>query len=247
VLPANRQRIEAGLDDGAVVLEIGGWADPFPRADWVIDLMPYESRGLYSRSGGGTDAAEERFSAERWIVRDACSSEPYPFEDDYFDFVVCSHTLEDLRDPVRVCSEMNRIARAGYIEVPSRLEEQCPGVNGPWIGWSHHRWLVDIGERSISFVHKPALLHGKLELQVPPTYHRSLPPDRRVCWLFWEGGFDYGERIFHQPEELDWYLGEIVPEHRLSAWTDRRSGWVSRLLRRAGGSAARDGSARGDG
>lgn len=232
MLPANRERIEARLDESAVVLEIGAWADPFPRADWVLDLMPFESRGLYSHAPERTAVAKERFSAERWVARDACSSEPYPFEDDYFDFVVCSHTLEDLRDPVRVCAEMNRIAAAGYIEVPSRLEEQCPGVNGPWVGWSHHRWLVDIEPPSISFVHKPALLHGKPELQVPPSYHRSLPPERRVSWLFWEGTFDFGERIFYDPEDLDRYLGEVVPDEPPAPPGDRSS-WISRLLGRA--------------
>src|SRR5204863_8798249 len=39
---------------------------------------------------------------------------------------------------------INRVGKAGYIEVPSRLEEQTLGVHGPWVGWSHHRWLVDV-------------------------------------------------------------------------------------------------------
>jgi hypothetical protein len=40
-----------------VVLDVGGWGRPFTRADWVLDLMPYETRGLYGRDGTG----EERF------------------------------------------------------------------------------------------------------------------------------------------------------------------------------------------
>ena len=40
-----------GPDD--VVLDIGGWGKPLTRADWVIDLMPYETRGLYGPRPGG--------------------------------------------------------------------------------------------------------------------------------------------------------------------------------------------------
>ena len=43
---------------------------------------------------------------------------PYPFPDKHFDFLICSHVLEHLVDPVRSCSEFSRIAKAGYIEVP---------------------------------------------------------------------------------------------------------------------------------
>src|SRR5215212_2730078 len=118
------------LDAEAVVLDVGGWASPLARADWVIDLMPHETRGLY----GESDPARERFSGERWVERDICARDPWPFADGQFDFAVCSHTLEDVRDPVWVCSELARVARAGYVEVPSRLEEQAFGVHGPWVG-----------------------------------------------------------------------------------------------------------------
>ena len=43
---------------------------------------------------------------------------PYPFPDKHFDFLICSHVLEHLKDPVRTCYEFQRIAKAGYIEVP---------------------------------------------------------------------------------------------------------------------------------
>ena len=43
---------------------------------------------------------------------------PYPFADKEFDFLICSHVLEHLDDPVHACVEFSRIAKAGYIEVP---------------------------------------------------------------------------------------------------------------------------------
>lgn len=43
---------------------------------------------------------------------------PYPFGDKEFDFLICSHVLEHLEDPVRASREFSRIAKAGYLEVP---------------------------------------------------------------------------------------------------------------------------------
>ena len=115
MLDASRDRILRELPDDALVLDIGGWGKPFPRADWVVDVKDYATRGVY-----GSEPGEERFGLKTWVQRDICAAEPLPFEDEQFDFVVCSHTLEDVRDPVWVSSEINRVGRAGYIEVPSR-------------------------------------------------------------------------------------------------------------------------------
>src|SRR5688572_9552071 len=106
MLDESLRRITASLDDSARVLDVGGWARPFTRADWVLDLMPYETRGMLGHAGEG----DERLSAETWVARDICDHEPWPFEYGSFDFVVCSHTLEDLRDPVWVRGELQRVA-----------------------------------------------------------------------------------------------------------------------------------------
>src|SRR5882672_6252258 len=143
MLAASREEILSRLTDSDLVLDVGGWGKPFARADWVIDLMPHETRGIY---GETPDRDAERFSAATWVERDICDREPWPFTDRQFEFAICSQTLEDVRDPVWVCSELNRVAKAGYIEVPSRLEEQSWGCAGEFVGWDHHRWLIDVAD-----------------------------------------------------------------------------------------------------
>ena len=207
MLAASKARISAELGPDDLVLDIGGWAEPFPRADWVVDLMPYETRGLYSHDVA--DAGPERFSADTWLVADICERRPLPFGDDQFDFVICSHTLEDLRDPIGVCAEIVRVGKAGYIEVPSRLEEQAWGVAGPFAGWSHHRWLIDLidGER-LEFVHKPHAIHALPQAQIPHGTYEALAPEQRVIRLFWTGSFDFAERTIFDQAEHDAYLAE---------------------------------------
>lgn len=227
MLASSLDRILSTVGDDAVVLDIGGWARPLTRADWVVDLMPYETRGLYGRDGAG----EERFGPRSWVRRDICDHEPYPFEDGAIDFVVCSHTLEDVRDPVWVCSEMNRVAKAGYIEVPSRLEEQSYGVHGPWVGWSHHHWLIDVSGDEIEFVFKPHVIHARESDHFPAGYHRSLTLEERVQTLWWEGRFGCRERVMTTAAEVDPYLSEFVAAHQRGRAPDSRRRARS-LLRR---------------
>ncbi len=211
MLAASRRRILERLADGDLVLDVGGWAQPFERADWVLDLLPYETRGLY---GYDRDTADERFSAQTWVVRDVCDREPWPFADGQFDFAICAQTLEDLRDPVWVCQELQRVARAGYVEVPSRLEEQSLGVHGPWAGWSHHRWLCDLDGDGIRFVFKPPLVHTRDSDHFPAGFHATLAEEQRVEQLWWEGAFTAREQVFVEAEPLDEYLASFVAAHR---------------------------------
>ncbi|MEA2387439.1 MAG: hypothetical protein QOG41_212 [Thermoleophilaceae bacterium] len=214
MLPANEERLLARLTEDDLVLDVGGGRSPLRRADWVIDLLAYEE------AGAPDDA---RFTADTWVQRDICDREPWPFEDDHFDFAVCSHVLEDVRDPIFACSELVRVARAGYVEVPSRLQEQSWGVVGPWVGWSHHRWLVDVAPNRIEFVHKPHAIHGREAAHFAPGFHDGLTAEERVQALWWEGSFAFGERVLRSREEGAAYLAEPIERHG-----GVRRGWALR-------------------
>ena len=218
------ERLTRELPDDALVLDVGGWSMPFARADWVLDLMPYDTRGRQGHQG----PLPERFTSETWVQRDICDREPWPFEDGQFDFVTCAHTLEDIRDPIWVCSELIRVARAGYVEVPTRFEEQSWGLEGPWVGWGHHRWLIDITDNRMQFVHKHHVVHGPQVNHFPGRFYK-----RRVSWedkaqaLWWEGSFEYGERIMLTADELDPYLAEFVSANRRAT---PRVDFISKVL-----------------
>lgn len=127
------------------ILDVGGWFKPEPMATHVIDLMPWETRRaklcLEQQPG-------EKFSKETWYQADFLDPGfRMPFEDNYFDLVLCGHTVEDLRDPRPVLAEMSRVGKAGLIECPSRLSEQTIGVADRMnrtVGYRHHHWIVDV-------------------------------------------------------------------------------------------------------
>jgi hypothetical protein len=201
MLEASANRILETLPDDAVVLDVGGAMKPFNRANWIMDALPYEQRGELGGTGGDT----EHFTDQTWVMRDFCTREPGPFADKQIDFVICSHTLEDVRDPIWMCSEFNRIAKAGYIEVPSRLEEQTYGFQGPWTGWSHHRWLIDVDQNEITFVHKSSVVE-RADSHFPPEFRDALSSEERVQTFWWDGSFAYRERLFWDPIEFDAWL-----------------------------------------
>ncbi len=197
MLVESLKRLLARLGDDDRVLDVGGWAAPLNRADWVIDLMPYATRGALPVGSFGP--GPERFSADTWVQRDICAREPYPFEDGFFDFAVCTYTLEDIRDPIWVCEEMSRVAKAGLIEVPSLVDELSWNVpafsGGRWVGHDHHRWLCFTAPNSIEFMHKPHSLHAEWRATVPARRAARLRPDQRVQVLWWEGDLAARERV----------------------------------------------------
>lgn len=211
MLAAAEERILREVPPDALVLDVGGWAKPLARADWVLDLLPYETRGLYGAARG-----PERFTAATWVQRDICAPEPWPFADGRFAFAVCAHTLEDVRDPIRVCRELSRVARAGYVEVPAPVEELTFGVQGPWVGWSHHRWITEHDDHDaggLVLTHKPHLLAAEGR-HLPAGTCDGLGAEERVLGLWWEGEVPARERVLVGAEEFDPWLDALLEAHR---------------------------------
>lgn len=149
------------LPENAKILDVGGWFDPLPQATHVIDLFPYETRnGEISLE----KKSEEKFSKDTWLQYNFLDKNlRFPFSDGYFEFVVCCHTLEDLEAPLNLLNELKRISKAGYIEVPSRLDEQTLGVRdrcNTQPGHPHHYWIIDQKDNSLIFYSKKASLQG---------------------------------------------------------------------------------------
>jgi Methyltransferase domain len=215
MLAANAERTLTMLQASDVVVDIGGWAQPFTRANYVVDLMPYDTRGIFGTIGTGA----ERFTRETWLNVDICS-QPLPFADKSVDFVVCSHTLEDIRDPIHVCREMNRVARRGYIEVPSRRMESIWSLEHKgYPGYYHHHWLVEVEGDEITFRFKTPLMNSSWQYTFPRSYARRLAPEDRVSWMFWDGSFRFREVVVLSEARVAEELAAFIRRHGVyPAW-----------------------------
>jgi hypothetical protein len=200
ILRSNLPRLRELAGAAERVLDVGGWYQPFNLATHVIDLSPFETR----RQHDPLDPEDTpRFSAATWHAADVCIA-PWPYPDKFFDFAVCSHLLEDVRDPIAVCRELNRVARAGYIETPSRLREifvkarfaalRTLAGRRPEIGMSHHRWFVELEGAHLRFIAKTgALVERRNYYLTRGDIGRKLTEAESGLCLFWEGGFTYEE------------------------------------------------------
>lgn len=246
MLEQNVSKVLAMIGPNDLVLDVGGWACPFNRANYVMDAEPYKTRGYYGTIGlpahqGGD---EEYFSADTWIQRDICDREPFPFADKQFHFVVCSHTLEDLRDPLWTCAEIVRVGKRGYVEVPSRVAESSRGWEHPRMaGLSHHRWLIECQGNGIDFLHKYHSIHSHWRYSLPASYLRRLPEREKVQWLFWEDSFEFRERIIHgvdsQLRELEQFVERFRPYGATTLAIDTAMRRVGALGRRLAGKLRR--------
>ena len=208
ILRSNLPRLREAANAAVRVLDIGGWYQPFNLATHVIDLFPYTTR----RQHEALDPEDaERFSVATWLVSDVCLT-PWPYDNLYFDFVICSHLLEDVRDPIAVCREINRVGKTGYIETPSRLREifakthrlswrrlVCGGA--PEVGFYHHRWFVEAEDTHLKFTAKtPALLENRRYYLTRRDIGRKLTEAESGLGLFWQGRFSF-EEVFANPRD----------------------------------------------
>jgi hypothetical protein len=189
------------------VLDIGGVFGPLNTATHIVDVMPYSSMR------GPLDAQEPpRYSEDNFAQIDICAR-PWPFPDKFFDFAFSAGTMEDVRDPVGACYEMMRVAKAGYLEVPSRIREVFHHKRGYFwrrllgrpvrVGYGHHRWLVDRTETGLSFTMKHSAVFLRSSIITRADIGRDLSPEESSIGFFWEGAFDVSERLLIEPGEVE--------------------------------------------
>jgi hypothetical protein len=82
------------------------------------------------------------------------------FDHNYFDFVSCTHTLEDVRDPGQVIDHINRIGKAGFIAVPNRHQEVSHLESPFWRGNFHHRWIFSLEAGKLVGAFKSGIVHS---------------------------------------------------------------------------------------
>jgi len=123
-----------------------------------------------------------------------------PFKDKEFDFVISSHVLEHVKDITYFISELERISSKGYIEIPTKLEDNLVFENKNDHNW--HLVFDDVENKLIISnrlqIFEPILTISSIKL-LNKFFRESL-----VFELFWEESINYiiENKKLHKSEKI---------------------------------------------
>jgi SAM-dependent methyltransferase len=171
------------IGPGKLVVDVGAGYDPWPHATEFVDCEAWPE--LAGKKVHALDIELDRL----------------PFADKSVDFLYCRHTIEDLHNPTLLLREMNRVAKAGYIETPSPLAETCRGVDGvqgaDWRGYIHHYWMTWSDGQRLNLLPKlPVIEYTKQTAKFDATILKVLSA-HPIAWntyFAWKGGFEFAIR-----------------------------------------------------
>jgi hypothetical protein len=109
------------------IIDVGCSKIPFPKATHLLDFSDIESK------------------PDKIIINMDLDFDKFEYDNNYFNFVYCRHTLEDIQNPQHAFSEIIRVSKAGYIETPSPLAELTRYIdasNMEYRGYIHHRYII---------------------------------------------------------------------------------------------------------
>lgn len=177
------------------ILDVGGSVKTYPGTTHVIDIRN----------------KPKNLDIE-YMQMDVCSGK-WPYPDKFFDFVNCGDLLEDVKDPIHVCKELIRVAKAGRVNVPSFKAELSHGVDSwprkdDYVGYCHHRWICYVQENRLYFAPKWATVH---------TF--KWYPDNKY-WnehikIRWKDTFEYEELLFLSWDNYYNFLKHITGKNPL--------------------------------
>ncbi len=207
------RRLHCPVDSNALVLEVGSGGNPYPRSNVLLDA--YET-------------TRERHWVPLRIDRPMVLGyvENLPFRDGAFDFVIASHVLEHSSNPERFLSELQRVARAGYIEVPDAFMERINPYRDHRLevtirdmrlvirkksAWQSNPEIVELYEH-----HAKALIAHKLIPANPFAFHVR---------YYWESQIAFS--VVNPEVDADW---AVPKDHEQAPAASSTPGWRGTLM-----------------
>jgi hypothetical protein len=77
-----------------------------------------------------------------------------------FSFSICSHTLEDIANPVLTIRLLEAVSNAGYIAFPSKYRELSYAESQKYRGHIHHRWIFSVYDDTLLMFPKLGFLEN---------------------------------------------------------------------------------------
>ena len=110
-----------------------------------------------------------------------------PFKDKEFDFIIASHVIEHVDDISYFLNELTRIGKKGYIEVPTRLEDNLVFENK-----KAHLWhlVFDDVKNKIIFSDKIQYFEPIFSIGTIKKFNEYFR-ESLVIELFWDGTIEF--------------------------------------------------------
>ncbi|MEE9450879.1 MAG: class I SAM-dependent methyltransferase [Ignavibacteriaceae bacterium] len=132
-----KRYVRFNIKPGARVLDIGSGGEPFPYANFLMDRYPGETQHRYNPLKTNN------------LPFSTGNVEFLPYKDKSFDFVYCAHVLEHVENPVRALTEIQRVGKSGYIEVPTRMSD----IIFNFAKLKHfHKWHISMVGNTLIFI-----------------------------------------------------------------------------------------------
>ena len=154
-------------------------------ANWkVLDIGCGYTANKFATTICDTQDLSEFYKEKNFIK---LNSKNLPFKDKEFDFVIASHVLEHVEDFKFFINELERVSNKGYIELPTKLEDNLVFENK-----KDHLWHMDFND-----VDSKLTISKKLQYMEPILTVSMLQEFRKnfknslILELYWENKIDY--------------------------------------------------------
>ena len=184
------RRIHCPVSQKALVLDVGSGGNPYPRANVLLDA--YEE----SRERHWVPLVTDRPTVLSF-------AEQLPFKDKAFDYVIASHVLEHSPEPENFLNELQRVASAGYIEVPDAYMERT----NPY---RDHRLEITVRDKRMIIRKKTSwktdtdlveMYENRVKKVITSETMRRHPFEFHVRY-YWEDKIDY--EIINPEDDASW-------------------------------------------
>ena len=188
------RRLHCPVDKNELVLEVGSGGNPYARANILLDAYVETSQRHWVP-----------LKVDRPMVIGIV--EKLPFKDNSFDFVIASHVLEHSSQPEKFLAELQRVAKAGYIEVPDAFMER---INP----YTDHKLEITCRKKKLIIKKKSSykIEHDTVELyenKVKPFLTQELIPKRPFAFhvrYYWKDKIDF--KVMNPDVDASWTATE---------------------------------------
>jgi len=116
-----------------------------------------------------------------------------PFKDKEFDYVILSHVMEHVPNLIEFKSEVERIGKAGYIELPTKLNDNIVfGCDEEILG---HKWWFEFDDEAQVLLYTKKVDAIEKFLSVGQVWKfQKYYEDSFILQFYWEDKIDLKER-----------------------------------------------------